>query len=217
MTHEDKPAFAHLMASLGEYYGREISDGLIGMYWQGLQHYDLAAVKDAMNRHVANPDSGQWMPKIADISKMLAGTTQDAALRAWAKVDQAVRRVGTYRDVAFDDPLIHRVLHDMGGWVSLGTKNEDEWPFVAKEFENRYRGFKARSETPEYPPFLVGIAGIHNQQKGHESEPPMLIGNPTKAQEVMRLGCDKPMIGFEQASEVGARLRLVDDKGEAQA
>jgi len=148
MRHEDKPEFAGMMVSIGEYYGREISDGLMGMYWQGLQHYDLAAVRDAMNRHVANPDSGQFMPKIADISKMLAGTTQDAALRAWAKVDQAVRRVGTYRDVAFDDPLIHRVLHDMGGWVAMGSKTEDEWPFVAKEFENRYRGFRARSETP---------------------------------------------------------------------
>lgn len=213
MRHEDKPEFAGLMVSIGEYYGREISDGLIGMYWQGLRHYDLAAVRDAINRHVANPDSGQFMPKIADIGKMLAGTTQDAALRAWAKVDQAARRVGTYRDVAFDDPLIHRVLHDMGGWVALGSKTEDEWPFVAKEFENRYRGFRARSDTPEYPPFLSGIAGMHNRLNGFKADPPMLIGNPTKAQEVMRLGCDKPLIGFTKAGEAGAALRLVDDHG----
>lgn len=212
MRHEDKPDFAGLMVSIGEYYGREISDGLIGMYWQGLQHYDLAAVRDALNRHVANPDSGQFMPKIADIAKMLGGTTQDSALRAWAKVDQAVRRVGTYRDVAFDDPLIHRVLHDMGGWVAMGQKTEDEWPFVAKEFENRYRGFRARSETPEYPPFLNGIAGMQNRQHGFQTEPPMLIGNPTLAQQVMQLGSEKPMIGFTQAGAVGADLRLVGDQ-----
>lgn len=217
MKHEDKPAFAAMMASLGEYYGREIGEGVIGMYWQGLQHYDLAAVRDAMNRHVANPDSGQWMPKIADISKMLAGTTQDAALRAWAKVDQAVRRVGSYRDVAFDDPLIHRVLHDMGGWVALGNKTEDDWPFVAKEFENRYRGFRARGEIPEYPGVLIGIAGSQNRMAGFKSEQPTLIGNPTKAQEVMRLGCDKPMIGFTQAGEAGANLRLVSEAGEGAA
>lgn len=206
MRHEDKPDFAGLMVSIGEYYGREVSDNLIGMYWQGLQHYDLAAVRDAMNRHVANTDSGQFMPKIADIGKMLAGTTQDAALRAWAKVDQAVRRIGTYRDVVFDDPLIHRVLHDMGGWVAMGSKTEDEWPFVAKEFENRYRGFRARSETPEYPPMLSGISGMYNQQKGFKAEQPMLIGDPAKAQEVRRLGCDKAMIGFTQAGEYGLRL-----------
>jgi hypothetical protein len=212
MRHEDKPDFAGLMVSIGEYYGREISDGLMDMYWHGLQHYDLAAVRDALNRHVSNPDSGQFMPKIADITKMLGGTTQDSALRAWAKVDQAVRRVGTYRDVAFDDPLIHRVLHDMGGWVAMGQKTEDEWPFVAKEFENRYRGFRARSETPEYPPVLNGIAGMHNRQQGHQIEPPMLIGNPTLAQQVMKLGSEKPMIGFTQAGAVGADLRLVSDQ-----
>lgn len=206
MKHEDKPDFAGLMVSIGEYYGREVSDNLIGMYWQGLQHYDLAAVRDALNRHVANPDSGQFMPKIADISKMLAGTTQDAALRAWAKVDQAMRRVGTYRDVAFDDPLIHRVLHDMGGWVALGNKNEDEWPFVAKEFENRYRGFKARSETPEYPPVLVGIAGMQNRQNGFHNDPPMLIGNPAQAQAVIEAGVDKALIGFVQAGSSALRL-----------
>jgi len=215
MKHEDKPAFAAMMASLGEYYGRDVSDGLIGMYWQGLRHYDLAAVRDALNRHVANPDSGQFMPKIADIAKMLGGTTQDAALRAWAKVDQAVRHLGTYRDVVFDDPLIHRVLHDMGGWVALGTKTEDEWPFVAKEFENRYRGFKARGETPDYPPMLVGICGMQNRQNGYQADPPTLIGNPTAAQAVLRGGVDKPLIGFTAAGQV--HLSLVGDAEEGAA
>jgi hypothetical protein len=211
MKHEDKSEFSALMASVGEYYGREVSDGLMGMYWQGLKNYDFPAVRDAMNRHVANPDTGQFMPKIADVAKMLGGTTQDSALRAWAKVDQAVRRIGPYRDVAFDDPLIHRVLHDMGGWVAFGHKNDDEWPFVAKEFENRYRGFKARSEIPDYPPLLIGIAGMHNQQHGYELEPPILIGNPTQAQEVMRLGSTKSLIGFTiGAHDVSKRLEVLN-------
>lgn len=31
-------------------------------------------------------------------------------------------------------------------------------PFVAKEFENRYGGFKSRDEHPEYPAMLIGLA-----------------------------------------------------------
>ncbi len=207
MRHEDKPQFAAMMNALAEYYSREISEGLIGMYWQGLEHYDLSAVREAMNRHMQNPDSGQFMPKIADISKMLGGSTQDAALRAWAKVDQAVRRVGTYADVAFDDPIIHRVLHDMGGWIALGTRNEDDWPFVAKEFENRYRGYRIQGGAREYPPVMIGIAGAHNRKGGHETQPPMLIGDADTARAVMAGGTDKPMIGLTSA---GTALRLTD-------
>lgn len=214
MKSTDKKEFASLMVALAEYYSREVSEGILGMYWQGLEQYDIAAIREALNRHMRNPDSGQFMPKIADIARMLGGSTQDAALQAWAKVDQAVRRVGTYADVAFDDPLIHRVLHDMGGWIAMGQKNEDEWPFVAKEFENRYRGFRMRSEAPEYPAVLTGIAGAHNRKAGYETDPPMLIGNPLKAQQVISGGTDKPLIGLTRLDNAVSMLRLVSDEGE---
>lgn len=212
MKNQDKPEFAALMAALGEYYNREISPGLIGMYWQGLSHYDMAAVREALNMHMQNPDSGQFMPKIADIAKMLGGSTQDAALRAWAKVDKAVRSVGVHADVVFDDALIHRVIHDMGGWIALGHKTEDEWPFVAREFENRYRGYRVRSERPEYLPVLIGIAGASNRRGNFEIQPPILIGNAEAAQAVMLEGVDKPLIGFTQAGRSAPALRLVEGR-----
>jgi hypothetical protein len=34
------------------------------------------------------------------------------------------------------------VISDMGGWVLLGSKGDGDWPFIAKEFENRYRGYR---------------------------------------------------------------------------
>jgi hypothetical protein len=217
MTNSDKPNFAALMTALGDYYARELSDAVIDMYWRGLQHYDLAVVKEALNRHMQNPDSGQFMPRIADIARMLGGTTQDAALVAWAKVDRAVRSVGTYADVVFDDPLIHRVLHDMGGWLALSTKSEDEWPFVAKEFENRYRGFRMRSERPEYPPVLIGIAGAHNRRAKLAVQEPILIGDQGGARAVMAGGTDKPLIGFTSAGQAAGLLGMVDDSGKAAA
>lgn len=33
---------------------------------------------------------------------------------AWNKVDKAVRQVGAWTSVMFDDALIHRVISDMG-------------------------------------------------------------------------------------------------------
>jgi hypothetical protein len=112
-----------------------------------------------------------------------------------------VRQVGTYTDVVFDDALIHRVIQDMGGWIGFGLKDNDEWPFVAKEFENRYRGFKIRSETPEYPSILIGIATAHNTKQGFKASPPVLIGNELRAMQVMQGGTDKPSIGFKRMTE----------------
>ncbi len=196
MQQRDFDSFVDILQVVAEQYGKRLSDGLIALYWQGLKDYDFAAVRDALGRHIRNPDSGMFMPKIADVVKMLQGSTQDSALIAWAKVDKAVRQVGTYLDVVFDDPLIHRVIHDMGGWIALGTKTEDEWPFVAREFENRYRGFKARGEVPEYPSRLVGVAGSHNEREGFAAAMPVLIGNASAAQLVLEGGNNKPLVGI---------------------
>lgn len=210
MKNDDKPQFAALMGALSEYYNRDISDALIGMYWQGLEHYELAAVREALNRHMQNTDTGQFFPKIADIGKMLSGTSNDRALLAWAKVDKALRHIGPYQTVAFDDALIHRVLQDMGGWISLGMQTDDEWPFVAKEFENRYRGFSLRNERPDYPKSLIGLAEANNQKEGFGIEPPVLIGNAEQAKRVLLGGSNTPMIGFTRVSDVAPPLRLVE-------
>lgn len=211
MQQQEYDDFAAMLEAVAEYHGKKMTAGVVAIYWQGLRDLDLAAVRHALNAHVQNPDSGQFMPKIADIRRMLGGSTQDSALRAWAKVDRAVRGVGNYASVVFDDALIHRVLHDMGGWIGLGTKTEDEWPFVAREFENRYRGYAMRGDRPEYPPVLIGISEAENSRSGFKADPPRLIGDPVKAQEVMAAGTDRPLIGFSTAGEhmpSAAKLRL---------
>jgi hypothetical protein len=201
MNTQDFQKFHEGMVGVMSFYNKDVSQFSLDVWWNALKQYDLLAIQQAFNRHLMNPDSGQFQPKPADIVRMLQGSTQDSALSAWAKVDKAVRHVGTYASVVFDDPLIHAVLHDMGGWVSLGMKTEDEWPFVAKEFENRYRGFKSRGIVPEYRRALVGIAEASNQKNGHDSQPPMMIGNAEKAQQVYLGGVDVVQIGIQPASQ----------------
>jgi hypothetical protein len=201
MQTDDFQKFHEGIVGVMSFYTRSVSTFALDIWWRSLKGHDLAAIVDAFNRHLASPDAGRFPPKPADIVHMLEGSPQDAALRAWAKVDQAVRRVGTYCDVVFDDALIHRVLQDMGGWIALGTKAESEWPFVAKEFENRYRGFRSRNEHPEYPARLIGIVTAHNAQKGFKTDPPVLVGNEQLAKEVLYGGTDKPSLGFKRMSE----------------
>lgn len=198
MKPEDREPFFNLLADVYAFYRRDFSTFAGSVWWTALRPYDLAAVSDAIGRHSVNPDAGHFMPMPADIVKMMQGSTQDSALVAWSKVDKGVRQVGTYASVVFDDALIHRVLHDMGGWVALGAKTDHEWPFIAKEFENRYRGYRIRSETPEYPKVLIGIAQAQNDEKGKESQPPVLIGDSARAKQVMLGGADQVLLGFQR-------------------
>jgi len=201
MNAQDKKRFATLLSGIADYYGKELSNGVISLYWQGLLQYDIEAVEKALWEHTQNPDTGQFMPKIADVTRVLQGRTQDQAAIAWTKVDAAVRRVGTYADVVFDDAIIHRVVSDMGGWIHVGSKDEKEWPFVAKEFENRYRGYKMRGEVPEYQPVLTGIANAHNGKSGFRLQAPMLIGNEAKAKQVMLAGTNSQLLEMRLAGD----------------
>lgn len=217
MKPEQFDEFCELLDLVSEQYSKALSDGAKTLYWQGLVDFDLAAVREALYRHVRNPDTGMFMPKIADVVKMLQGSTQDSALNAWAKVDKAIRRVGTQVDVVFDDAIIHRVIQDMGGWMSFGQKQETEWPFVAKEFENRYRGFKARNEKIEYPKVMTGLYNAYNQTKGFALQPMTMIGNPEIANKVMLAGTDKPQLQITNIGEVLGRSLPLAHNNEAAA
>lgn len=187
---EEKRRFATLITGLSDYYKSEVSRAVLGIYWEGLRHFSYEAIEKACWAHTQLPDeAGRWMPRNSDIIKMLEGSTVDKAAQAWSKVDRAVRERGTWDDVVFDDPIIHRVIADMGGWISFGTKTEGEkgeWPFVAKEFQTRYRSFRATGQIPEHPLRLSGLANSHNAAGGRPLLPPILIGDIERAKLVIK-------------------------------
>lgn len=202
MVEHELPEFSRILLAVADYYGKELSENVVDLYWNGLREYDLASVKRALWAHARNPDSGQFMPKIADVARVMQGRTDDQAAIAWSKVNQAVRRVGTYQCVVFDDPVIHRVIADMGGWVLIGSKDDKEWPFVAREFETRYRGYRMRDEAPEYPPVLIGMANAHNGQQGFRLNPPILVGDERKANAVRLGGTTAPLLPMKSAGDL---------------
>ncbi len=188
MTQNDFEKFAEMLSAVAGLYSKEISEMTISIYFNAMKEYDFSAVRQAFDRYVKNTDTGQFMPKPADLIRMMTGTSLDSAMEAWAKVDKAVRQVGTYASVIFDDPLIHRAIADIGGWVNLGTKTDDEWPFVARDFQNIYKGYSNRRENPEYDPVLTGISDLHNCAEGLKKTEPKLIGDSEKARKVMQGG-----------------------------
>jgi len=182
MNEQDKHAFAELMILTSEMYERrdKPSKAMMQMYFTALQRFSIDDVRTGLNAHIQNPDSGQFYPKPADIIRGIGGNSDTRALSAWSKVDKAIRCVGPYKTVVFDDPVIHAVLTDMGGWVTMCGATEQEYPFRRNEFEKRYRGFML-NPPKEHPRALIGIAQTHNEANDHDIETPTMIGNEERA------------------------------------
>lgn len=186
MTENDRLPFYERMAVAFGFYGRDVSKSMLEVWFETMRPFDLPAVADALNRHVTNPDNGQFPPKPADLVRLIGGGTQDGALVAWSAVQKAVREQGCYRTINFQDPIINAVVTDMGGWISFGMIEQDELPFKAREFENRYRGYRQRGEV-EALPALLGIVDRDNMAKGYPASEPVraieqrnFIGNAVK-------------------------------------
>lgn len=189
MSPDDEGKFAQLVYGLGEYYNKTLSDGVIELYWQSLKNFDYSDVSRAATLHMEDPDNGQFMPKIADFKRHIGGSKQTQAMTAWTKVEKAVRQVGPWKSVCFDDPIINRVLLDMGGWISLcDTPTEKDFEFKGHEFTKRYQGYVLQGGVSEYPKQLTGHTSAINNKNGHCEEPPILIGNYKKAELVYQQG-----------------------------
>ncbi|MCL2076328.1 MAG: DUF6475 domain-containing protein [Betaproteobacteria bacterium] len=212
MNNEDKARIVKAISGAAEYYGKPLSDGVLMLYLQGLAGYPAADVERAIYAHIQNPDTGQFMPKIADITRAIGGTTQSAAAIAWGKVQQAVAQIGIYRSIAFDDACIHLAIADIGGWQEIGRTPVVELPFLQARFEKSYRAYAARRhDLPPHPGYLVGIFEADNNLRGYPVEPPVLVGNPDRARAVLAAGSNAPRLTItagQAAAEAIDRARL---------
>lgn len=195
MKDKDQATFtATINGLMVETYQREPLSAIgLSLWWNALREYELSDVLRALSAHVLNPDAGQWPPKPADIVKHLSGTGDARAFGAWAKCLRALASVGTYRTVAFDDPIIHAVVSDMGGWIEIGKITTDELPFRSAEFHRRYRAYML-APPASYPRTLIGISDQHNAMSGHRiTVPPVLIGDPQAAALVVERGAESTL------------------------
>jgi len=167
---KDRKSFGKFMVVIGEMFDRETSDVLTELYWKALEPFTDEQCEKAFNQVVL---SSRFFPKPVDIIESIRGTGGNRATEAWIKTLNAIRRVGTYQSVKFDDPVIHAVIEVMGGWDTMGSMLIDDEKWKQREFEKLYPIMEARGNCPQY---LPGRVEISNAAKGYNSETPILIG-----------------------------------------
>ena len=163
----DRHYFAVLFEALCAAFRVEPSEPLAMAYWLGLKDLDAAAFEQAVGRAMRE---AEHMPKPVELRR-LAGerTEEERSVVAWSQVRDAVRRVGAYGSVDFDDPAINAALRAMGGWPRLCGLNGDEFDvWAAKEFARQYAAWSALRVTPESEQArpLPGLSEQHNVSIG---------------------------------------------------
>lgn len=216
MTEQDRRAFYAMMTGLFEMYGRRASPELLEIYFGALKAYGLADLQHAANHHALDPDAGQFMPKPADFVRHIDGSKETRAMRAWTCVERAVRQVGPYASVVFDDPISHRVIEDMGGWIDLcNTPNEKDLEFRANEFGKRYQGYVLQGGVAEYPAQLIGHEEADCNRYQKPAPLPRLIGDPQKAKQVLLQGRKEALRLVHDARQVLGNVVLLQHKADA--
>jgi hypothetical protein len=187
MKQNELAEFSQALSHLSALYGQAMSPASVELYWAALQAFDLVRIKQALSHHALHPDRGRFMPRPADVVRAVQGDSQTQSLRAWSKVAYAIRSVGGYTSVVFDDPLIHAVIEDMGGWITLCSVKQQELPFREKDFVARYAGYVGYPPPP-YPSQLTGRLAHQNQLQGFKLEAPVCVGDQQKALRVYQQG-----------------------------
>lgn len=143
------------------------------------------------------------LPTPAEIREFCLGMKDDQiqvrVLEAQNKIKTALGAVGTYKTVAFDDPVIHLIIRDIGGWIKLGQMNIDDFEnFMKWDFPKSYKAYAGRKNT-EIPTKFVGV--------GRDEENIIFIGDKEKAKRWI-LAYENKQLDYVNSFETVNKLAL---------
>ncbi|MGX5661592.1 DUF6475 domain-containing protein [Diaphorobacter nitroreducens] len=207
MQPSDRASFAQLITDVLAYYRQDASRFVLDLWWNACQPFELEQIRAALQRHCTDPERGQFAPKVADLARILQGTSTDRAALAWGKVHEAMSAVGAYQDVVFDDPAIHAVIEDLGGWPKVCRTALDELSYLQHRFCEAHRAYTGRGQF-EYPRRLMGDRSPDHEYsaKGLPHPKPALVGDAGHAQQVYLQGntAGKTAITFQALMAIEA-------------
>lgn len=189
MQQHERGAFAGLLTDVMAYYGKDVSEFLLSVWWGACESFEMEQVSKALQKHACDPERGVFAPKVADIVRGLVGTATDRAAIAWGKAHEAMSTVGAYTDVVFDDAAIHAVIEDLGGWPKVCRTEVKELSYLQHRFQEAHRAYTERGQF-EYQRRLAGDRSpdYEYSSRGIPLPRPALVGDPQRALLVLQNG-----------------------------
>jgi hypothetical protein len=170
MTPEEKPQFITIIAALAATFRQDLTEAVLTGFWMGLEDLSLPAVKSAASRAMREKRFLPCVAELRELAGVAALSAADRALRAWTAFEAAVYRIGPYRSVDFDDPLVNATSRSLGGWEACCVKADNTADFetwTRKAFLETYEALYRTGAGPELTAALVGIHERENAARGY--------------------------------------------------
>ncbi len=212
MIVSEKKRFMEALGTLAEIQRVKLSDLLLKTYWASLERYDIEVVENAISKAI---DQLKFFPKPSELHELIGGNAEDQAEVESAKAFKAIRSVGSYESVCFDDPITQAVVAQyFGGWVKFCQETmESTEHFRKKEFVKMYASYK-RSNM-QHGGHLAGIIETQNNADLSIKNPDSIryVGDMNKCKQVMKLKTGKEHVETGMI-QIGDALKGIEFKPE---
>lgn len=160
-------------------YRQPLGDDTLAVYVEVLLPFGAEAVDRAARAVLADADAPGWFPRTQEIILRITGSRKLKAEVAWTKFRGAIStHIG--RTVAFDDPLIHHVAVQLGGWRRLGENSSYANDQLRADFVALYG--EAFSQPPRVEDIPRRLLGNDDPPEGKA----VLMGDRDRALDVLR-------------------------------
>ena len=174
MIDSDRKAFAEALGGTFELYEKHFTTVMMKLWFAALSNYSIGDVCNALSAHVLNPDTGQYLPKPADVVKHIDGTKKEAsaelefiAQAAWLSIPKAINGVGQYRTPQFHDPITTACVSVIG-WKVLCNMTEREADWKLKKFVELYQQFSTKP-LDQLPSNIQGLEDVQRLKVGFKA------------------------------------------------
>jgi hypothetical protein len=194
------------LSDMFDYYKQDASGGAARIYKRALKSIPIEQLYEMLDTHIADPDKGQFMPKVADFVRVSSGTKKGNATAAWNKIYTAISTIGPYATFTIDDPWAMRALSEIGGFQSLCEMTVNDLDFKMHEFNRLYEMYRGQGAPENYPSKFKGLVELENGA----AEEVMLIGEPERAKRVLNAGKESTGLQVTALSHVLDKVKKLD-------
>ncbi len=169
---DKKLRFTNCINGLAGYFDKKVEPFLLEIYWKALKKHSIEDIEQGAFVLIATV---RFFPKVVEWIEAMsggAGKIEDIAEIQAVEVLRAVKRIGVYNSVKFDDPVSIAVVQlCYGGWIRLCTElMSDGEKWFLKDFVKYYRAYKRQNilshdvlsglieydNSEKYPDFIPG-------------------------------------------------------------
>jgi hypothetical protein len=142
--------FVKILTIAAEVFGKEMSQGLIKVYFETLKDISFEQVSQALSSTVKTL---KWFPKPSEIRELALQGKKILADEAWAEVLMLKDSCcGTGLEPVYSSPMIEQAARSVGGLNGIWMAGVDQESYIRHAFVQAYNGLAER----EHKDLMIG-------------------------------------------------------------